>query len=239
MKEWIIPDNEALSKALKIAEGNPEAVAMVSEKYYESVKSIPTIELTKQFEAIKSVQDLSELNEKSRNYVLSKLWSGELEYDELQILQRNYYNFQDAIAQSKLSEVDINFIRDNLKDVTMIYDITDDSQFSRAYLRNGKQLNPDNEDDKKVIEIYDQCFHSWLHKNNMSSKDAIIFEMKDINKDTGEYLNRAKKEKIEEAIIDLENGLHAAVKKQRKGLELFIKPYQSDSQLTPYKESGG
>lgn len=219
------PENEASRKALDMTRNDPALVKHAKEKVIKIGKEFKCEEELQP--VMKAINDTLAMAEYVQNIVqplYTKCWAGDLSPAEREKLKPGYFNFQDVLARQKLQEIDKSVVAERMKNVVMIYDINDKSEFVRAYISNNIQLDPNNPEDKKIIDLYDQCFHSWLVRNNMSSQDGVIFSTVKLDK-KGNYVERANPQNVASIISDPELGLDVAVKKQGIGLALNVQRF--------------
>ena len=227
------PENQACRKALEIARNNPSLVQYIKTKvekiaidfdYEEEMQAV--------LSAVNDTLSMAEYVEGVVGHLYTKCWDATITPLEREMLKPGYFNYQDLLAQKKLQEIDQNIVGSRMKNVIMVYDVSDKSEFVRAYMIDGKQLDINNPEDKKIIDLYDQCFHSWLVNNNMSSQDGIVFETTKLDK-KGNYVERASAENIATLINDPERGIDATVKKQSGSLELKVQRFQQKAEPAP------
>jgi len=226
------PENQASVKALEMAKKNPELLEKVKKEILSIAKKFKCEEEIQP--VITAVVDTLSIAEYVKNIISPlniKLWDGTITPAEMEMLKPGYFTYQDLLAKRKFQELDQSIIEEKMKNVVMVYDINDKSEFVRAYMANGKQLDVNNPDDKKIIDLYDQCFHSWLVNNNMSSQDGVVFNTTKLDKQ-GKYTERADADKVVNLINNPERGLDAAVKKQGRFLELKVERFQQKPEAT-------
>ncbi len=219
------PENIASRKALEMTRNNPELIEMVKSKIIEIGKEFKCEEeLEVVLTAVNDTLSMAEYVKKVLAPLYIKCWNGTITPAERDMLMPGYFNYQDLLAQKKLQEIDESVLADKMKNVVMVYDVTDKSEFVRAYMSNGKQLDINNSEDKKIIDLLDQCFHSWLVFNQMSSQDGVIFNTSKLDK-KGNYVEKAKPENIVNLLNHPERGLDVSVKKQGRELEINVQRF--------------
>lgn len=222
------PDASALTKCFEICAGDLGCLQYIQtevdviKKKFSSEEVSQTIIL-----AVNDTVAFANYVATKRENLKQKLWSGTISPQELSQLRSDYFNYQDMLAQKKLQAIDEKVLAN--KDITMYYDINDKSEFVRGYVSNDEQLNDNDEQEKKIIELYDQCFHSWLVANKMSSQNGVIYDTTKLDK-KGNYINKAKPEDVVRLINDPVQGLGAAVMKQRAGLPFVVQQMTSGPQ---------
>lgn len=224
------PENQASRKALEIAGNNPSLVEYIQhsiKKIGKEFKCQETMESVSS--AVTDTLSMAVYVKDTLDPLYIKCWEGTIEPAEKEMLKPGYFNYQDLLAKQKFQEIDEKLIAEKMQNVVMLYDVNDKSEFVRAYMGNGKQLDINNPDEKKIIDLYDQCFHSWLVHNDMSSQDGIIYNTSKLDKQ-GNYIERADSEKIVSLINDPERGLDISVKKQGRTLELNIQRLQQKAE---------
>lgn len=83
------------------------------------------------------------------------------------------YNYQDFIGEEAIKQLDTSLAELNLNHVDFVYNISDDSVFTRAYIANGETLNDE------TSEILDNGFNAWLDERGMYS--AMDDSTRDVN----------------------------------------------------------
>lgn len=228
-KEAIPPDAQALANALEVAlvdrhsnDTSKNTIEFIRARLDELEPNFSSQEFYTT--ALGSVNDnaaMVEFEVGSRKHLIRKLWNGKITAAELDMLHPSYYNFQDSLVNKQLQELDSKFVEENMQDVAMVYDVSEDSEFVRAYLVNGRQLDEQNSADKKIIDLYDQYFHSWLVDNKMSSQDGVIFDTTKLDR-KGNYTQKVKREEIIRLFESASKGLKTTLNKQKHKLGLEI-----------------
>lgn len=216
------PENKAVAKALEILKNNPEMIKVVHARCIENTERFNREEESEaQLSAIVDTLSMAEYVYNVRKDLYQKLWNGTITEQELEMLRPDYFNFQDLLAHQQLQAIDEEFIAENMQNVVMVYDVSKDSEFIRGYVSEGRQLDPNNPTDKKIIDLYDQCFHSWLVDNKMSSQDGVIYNVNKLDK-KGNYVEKSKPENVMRLLESADRGLQFAVTKQSKNLHLEV-----------------
>lgn len=229
------PDNLAVSKILDTLGGNLELLKELRADHDELVAKNRTEEYSTDAKtAINDTISVASFMQEKRVHLEQKLWDGTITDEELEILKPDYFSFQESLAQKSLQELDEKLRTEKLSQVTMVYSIDEDSKFIRGYLSNGKQLNANDEDDKKIIDILDQSFHSWLLRNNLVSLDGVIYKHEKYK--SGKPTKKANPEKVSELLLDAEKGL---AKKQESSFPLQVKAYQAKKAAAKNPQSEG
>jgi hypothetical protein len=226
MQDKAAPDNKAVSRAIDVCDGNLNLLYYAKSEHADIVKKLGREEESvAAATAIDDTISMAEYVDRERKDLYEKIWSGTLTNSELEMLRADYFNFQDLLAQEKLQSIDKRVLDEKFKDIVMVYDVNDQSEFIRGYMSNGKQLDPKNVDDKKIIDLLDQSFHSWLVENGYSSQDGIVYNTDKIDK-KGNYTKKATPETVATLISNPDKGLNASVKKQSKELSFEVKRHQ-------------
>ncbi|MDP3561131.1 MAG: hypothetical protein Q8R83_03000 [Legionellaceae bacterium] len=216
-------DNIAKSDALTTAGSNLKIVQYVQERENQIRRRLGTDGVSDAAsDAISDTVSMATYIAEKRTELLSKLWDGTITEEELLMLKPGYFTFQETMAQKALQELDVNVREEKLNNVSMIYNVNDKSEFIRGYLRNNKQLNANDDDDKKIINILDKSFHSWLLNNGMTSVNGVIYTTDKLDK-KGAPINKANPKEVSTLIVDPVKGL---AKKQEKSFSLEVKQYQ-------------
>lgn len=220
------PENRACVAALEMARHNPTLLRVIQEDIENIGKKFKCEEeMEPVLTALSDTLSMAEYAESIRGPLYSKIWDGTITPEEMEMLKPGYFTYQDLLANRILQDIDKSVIEEKMQNVSILYDINDNSEFIRAYMSNGKQLDANNADDKKIIDLYDQCFHSWLVKNNMSSQDGVIYNTTKLDKQ-GNYIEKADKTKIISLINNPNLGLDTVVKKQGKNLKLQVERFE-------------
>lgn len=232
IKDSLPPDLPASVKTLEIAKKNPDLLREVKQRLESiSIKFDCAEELQAVFSAVDDTLSMAKYVQDIVSPLYGSCWDGTITPEEIEMLKPDYFSYQDLLAQRKLQEIDQSIVEDKMKNVVMVYDVNDNAEFVRAYMSNGKQLDISNPDDKKIIDLYDQCFHSWLVNNNMSSQNGVIFNTTKLDK-KGNYIERANAENIVSLISNPERGLDVAIKKQGRFLDLKVQRFQQNPEPT-------
>lgn len=225
------PENAQSRKALEMARGNPDLIQYVKTKIENVGKQFKCEEeIQTVVNAVNDTLAMADFVKNITNPLFGKCWDGTITSQEIEMLKPGYFNYQDLLAQKKLQEIDEMIISEKMKNVVMVYDVNEKSEFVRAYISNGKQLETNNSDDQKIIDLYDQCFHSWLVFNNMSSQEGVIFSTSKLDKQ-GKYTEKANPENIVNLINDPERGLDASLKKQNQSLSLQVERFSQQPEI--------
>lgn len=215
-------ENKAVAKTIDVVKNNPEMLKVVQKRCNENAQRFKREEESEaQLSAIADTISMAEYVFNVRKDLYQKLWNGTITEAELEMLRPDYFNFQDLLAHQQLEDIGEEFIAENMQNVYMVYDVSKDSEFIRGYIIDGKQLDPANPKDKKIIDLYDQCFHSWLVDNKMSSQDGVIYNVNKLDK-KGNYVEKSKPEDVMRLLESEERGLKFAVNKQSKDLHLEV-----------------
>ena len=230
------PENKAVAKTLEVVKNNPEMVKSVQKQCIENAQRFKREEESEaQLSAIEDTVSMAEYVYNVRKDLYQKLWNGTITPEELEMLRPDYFNFQDLLAHQQLQAIDEEFIAENMQNVVMVYDVSQDSEFIRGYISEGRQLDPNNSKDKKIIDLYDQCFHSWLVDNKMSSQDGVIYNINKLDK-KGNYVEKSKPEDVMRLLESEDRGLKFAVDKQSKDLNLEV--VRNQPAASPEPEAG-
>ncbi len=220
------PENQASAKAIAMIRNNSELGRSVKNQLSKISKEFKCEE---EMQAVLSaVDDTISMAEYVENILAplhEKKWDGTITPQERKMLEPGYFNYQDLLVKKKLQEIDKDTVAEKMQNVVMIYDINDKSEFVRAYVSNGKQLDVNNSEEKKLIDLYDQCFHSWLVYNKMSSQSGVIFNTSKLDR-KGNYIERATPDDVIKLINNPERGLDIAVKKLNKSFSLGVQRNQ-------------
>lgn len=216
------PDNVAVAKTLEVIGGNLNLLWELKKDHDGLVAKNRTDEYSKDAKsAITDTISVATYIHEKRQDLENKLWDGSITDEEIEMLHPEYFSFQESLAQKLLQELEPNVRTEKLRQVTMVYQINEKSEFVRAYLSNGKKLDPDNEQDAKVIKISDQFFHSWLVKNKMVSVDGVIYKQADHK--GGKPTQKADPEVVSALLDDAEKGL---AQKRTASFLLEVKEYK-------------
>ncbi|MDF1758500.1 MAG: hypothetical protein P1U74_09425 [Legionellaceae bacterium] len=230
----IRPENKAVSKCIELAQGNLTVLLHIQKEHDAIVGHFKCADESEvATSAIKDTISMAEYVHNERRGLEEKIRNGTITESELEMLKSDYFNFQDLLTQQKLKDIDKSDLAETFKDVVMVYDINDQSEFVRGYVSNGKQLNPAVEKDGKVIDLLDGAFHSWLVGNGLSSDAGVIYNKDKIDND-GHFTERANPEKVIECLNNPQKGLDATIKKQSPDLSLRAqRNQQSEPQQAP------
>lgn len=209
------PDHAAGAKTLEVLRNHLDLLVEFNNQPHlsEDVKA-----------AVNEMMTAAEYVQGKRQELLNKLWDGTITDQEIEMLHPNYFSFQESIAQRALQNLDAQVRSEKLSDVTMVYQINDQSEFVRGYLSHGKMLNPENNQDQQVIHVLDQSFHSWLIKNKLVSVDGVIYHQPTKAYETPTQKVNAKV--MSELIEDKDKGL---AKKQEAFFKLTVQAHQATS----------
>lgn len=221
-----VADNVSVSKAIATCGKRIKVLYYLQESHYLVVKKNKTeFASAAAMTAISDTISMAKFIEQKREDLLPKLWDGTITEAELDMLQPDYFNFQDSLAEKALQDLDENLRTEKLSNIVMIYDINEKSEFVRGYLSKGKPLNTQDSDDKKVINVADQAFHSWLVSNGMSSQNGVIY-MNTPKDKKGNPIKRADPKTISSLLSDNQKGLDAMLKKHDTSFSLEVRNKQ-------------
>lgn len=238
VKDEVPVENKAVANALAVAGDNVELLKEIRDKANKSAEKFDRFEESEAaFKAIADTISMAEFVYNTRKDIMLKIWNGTLSAEDLEMLRPDYFNFQDLLAHEQLQDIDIQFIENNMQNVVMVYDVSENSEFVRGYIVDGQQLNPENPEHKKIIDLYDQCFHSWLVDNKMSSQDGVIYDVNKLDRQ-GNYTHRVKPEEVMRCLESKDTGLMSTIKKQSAQLGLELIRNQPDAP-TPDSAVGG
>lgn len=111
------------------------------------------------------------------------VWDGDAE--GVDKLEEGIASYRAVKAMKNFEEIEAELKESKLLHVTMLYDITKNGQFVRGYLSGQRSLDPEVEEDKKIIDAMDQAFHAWMVSQEMISKGGIIYKADDMMDDEG------------------------------------------------------
>lgn len=217
------PDNQAMAKILDTVDGNLALLTEVRQEHDDLVaKNRTETYSTDAKTAINDTISVATYIHEQRAPLEQKLWDGTITDEELEKLKPGYFSFQESMAQKALQELDDNVRAEKLSQVTMVYSINDESEFTRGYLSQGKQLKAKDEQDKKIIDILDQSFHAWLLRHNLVSVEGVIYKHDKYK--AGKPTQKADPEVVSALLLDAEKGL---AKRQESSFPLEVKQYKS------------
>ncbi len=217
------PDNQAVAKILDTIGGNLGLLTELQEEHDELVaKNRTEAYSTDAKTAISDTISVATYIHEQRSLLEQKLWDGSITDDELERLKPGYFSFQESMAQKALEELDADVRAEKLSQVTMVYSISDESEFTRGYLSQGKQLKANDEQDKKIIDILDQSFHAWLLRQNLVSVEGVIYKQEKYK--DGKPTQKAHPAVVSQLLLDEQKGL---AKKQESSFPLEVREYRS------------
>jgi hypothetical protein len=229
----IPPDNKAIAKAIEISDGNLDALQYLDSEYRQIVTKFKLFEESKiPLEAITENIDLAVYTAEQEQPIRDKLKSGDLTENDIIILKKGYFNSQDLLASKKLNAIDRKVLSEQFKNVDMVYEINDKSEFTRAYVKDGKQLGEGSPDEAKVIDLLDEYFRVWLVSQGMSSQKGIIYSSTKLDKENN-YIEKISPESFIESFEDPSLGFSSALKLKNKSIAIEV----SKNEPQPKKEA--
>lgn len=222
-----VAENAAVAKALKTAGNSLSNLQYIQTELSSNTTRNRTEEASGvALEAVTDSIFVAQYATKKRTELMDKLWDGTITSEDMLMLEPGYFNFQDSLAQKALQELSESMRSEKLSNVVMVYDVNDKSEFVRGYMSNDQPLDPNHEDDQKVIRVIDQTFHSWLVSNGLSSQDGVIYTTDQLDKQ-GNPINRADPHVISALLRDPVKGLESVMKKQDRTYALDVRQYQA------------
>lgn len=185
-----VPLSNEILAAMKVSEGSVEA----AHYFVERLTAILT-----ETKMLDKSGDLLERAKIFAQYVDLKLnsnaqpWSGQMGKPS------DFENMQDRIGDDAVKTVKASY--DSVKlDIA----INDKAQLLRGYSSEGKQIS-----DPVIVDALDKIFNSWLAKNNVVTRDSVLYEaditgkiIHDVNGDV-----KANPEQIKKLMNDIDKGL--------------------------------
>lgn len=216
------PESLALSKAIEVCGGNLSSLEYLEKAYAEVMANFKQNGgVQDAMSVIADTVEMARFVHNERSGLDSKIHDGTITEDELKVLAPDYFNFQDLLTKRKLEDIDKELLADKFKNILMVYEISDSSEFVRGYVSNGEQLSEKIADDNKIIDLLDQAFHSWLVSNGMINHDGIIYDKSTVDS-KGNYTKKINPKDFKKLISSPDKGLDAAIKKQDKTLSLEV-----------------
>jgi len=222
-----IADNAAVAKFIKTAGNNVELLQYGQAIHNQNIKKNHAEDVS--VAAMDAISDsilTAQYIENKRQVLLDALHQGKMTPAELDMLKPGYFIYLDSLVQKGLQELSEQARAEKLGQLVMVYDINNDSEFVRGYLSQGKALNANHAEDKAVIDVVDQAFHSWLVANKMTNQDGVIYSTEQLDK-AGNPINRVDPEVLSARLSDPVDGLHRAIKKHDKRFELEVRQHQA------------
>lgn len=222
-RQLIAPSGSTLNKCSELCADDPELLDYFREDLAFIVKKTKSID--QYANTLKVLDDQIELAEYRRDEIEKvDCWSGEL--SDLGRLKSSNINQLDFMAKSEFNKLNDDE-KEQLLDVVFVYDISDDSKILRGYLCNGKQLNPEDIQDEKLISVLDKALHSWLYSHDMSYKDDILYKKSANNKS----MVKVPPEELVNLFINEKEGLQDALKKLNPQIDLTV--YKQGTGVVP------
>ncbi len=219
-------DNLSISKAIELCGNHINSLRYLQDALKESITQLCTQESNQAaMAAVEESLATALFVEDKVTSLLSKLHDGSITEAEINMLKPGYFNYQDSLVEKQLQSLDPSS-RDKLNNVMMVYDINHRSEFVRGYMSHDLPLDPTAENDKKIIDVMDQSFHSWLVSHQLASQQGVIYKTDKVD-NQGFYVNKADPQMVSSLLRDPLHGLEATIKKQDPSITMQVRDYKT------------
>jgi hypothetical protein len=226
------PDADAILKANELSANSLEAVIFLDQALTAKVTKLNLVEEHQQtLEIIHHTKKSLEVRNELLDRVSEKCWRGDAEEQQVELFKPRTFNYVDGPAIQGIKELNASLGKGNeLSQITLAYDVNEDSQFNRGYVVNQQVIDENKEQHKNMFNVLDRIFHSWLVTNDMIADDmGVIFH----KANEGELPKKVKREALLGLIGDPEKGLLNTANKLDPNINLSLvwSPLEGQAEL--------
>ncbi|PJD90426.1 MAG: hypothetical protein CK424_08940 [Legionella sp.] len=220
-----LPQAECIGKATELARSSKNVMDFMSTK----LRSIVTkYRADDEYGSVLSLMDetckVTELRHNYLQAISSKCWTATATPVDLENIKSHSGDYLILPAMEGVKELNAVLGEDNqLSNIVMAYYIDDKGQFNRGYVVNDQVVDEHNDEHKKMLDVIDKMFHSWLVSHNMASDAQGVIHHRKKNGDLGSII---KAEEVTELLNHEETGFQNTITQVDPNiqLEMFWSP---------------
>lgn len=189
-----LPQAGCIGQATELARSSKHVMTFLSTK----LKSIVTKHRAEDdyAEVLSLLDETSKVTDLRHTYlqgISSKCWTATATAADLDNITSHSGDYLIVPAIEGIKELNAALGEDNrLSNIMMAYYVDDRGQFNRGYVVNDQVIDENNDDHKKMLEVIDKMFHSWLVSHNMASDAEGIIHHRKKNGDLGKIVKAAE-----------------------------------------------
>ncbi len=205
-----LPQAGCIGQATELARSSKHVMTFLSTKVRSMVtKHRAQDEYAHVLSLMDETSKVTDLRDAYLQAISNKCWTATATSVDLDNIKSHSGDYLIVPAIEGIKELNAALGEDNrLSNIMMAYHVDDKGQFNRGYVVNDQVVDENNDDHKKMLEVIDKMFHSWLVSHNMASDAEGIIHHRKKNGDLGKIV---KAEEVTELLNHEETGFQNTI----------------------------